>query len=65
MYVCLCQIFEHQFNLVTFTRQHGSYRTLPRLIELSYRTKIIFKEQRSSYINIRLTNVKLCSGVSS
>ncbi len=21
--VCLCQIFAHQFNLVTFTRQHG------------------------------------------
>ncbi len=32
-------------------------------IELSYRIKIIFNKQ--SYINIWLTNVKFCSGVSS
>ncbi len=36
-----------------------------QLIELSHRIKIIFNEQRLSYINIRLTNVKFCSGVSS
>ncbi len=36
-----------------------------QLIELSYRMKIIFNEQRTSYINIRLTNVKFSSGVSS
>ncbi len=36
-----------------------------QLIELSYQIKIIFNEQRSSYINIKLTNVKFCSGVSS
>ncbi len=28
-----------------------------QLIELSYQIKIIFNEQRLSYINIRLTNV--------
>ncbi len=36
-----------------------------QLIELSYQIKIIVNEQRLSYINIRLTNVKFCSGVSS
>ncbi len=35
-----------------------------QLIELSYQIKIIFNVQRLSYINIRLTNVKFCSGVS-
>ncbi len=36
-----------------------------QLIELSNWIKIIFNEQRLSYINIKLTNVKSCSGVSS
>ncbi len=36
-----------------------------QLIELSYRIKIIFNEQRLSYINIKLSNVNFCSGISS
>ncbi len=84
--VCLYQIFAHQFNLVTFTCQYSGNKLyygncavvskdFCQLIELSYRIKIIFNEQRLSYINIRLkkkkkkkkrlTNVTFCSGVSS
>ncbi len=33
-----------------------------QIIELSYQIKMIFNEQRLSYINIKLTNVKFCSG---
>ncbi len=36
-----------------------------QFIELIYQIKIIFNEQRLSYIYIKLTNVKFCSGVSS
>ncbi len=73
--VCLCQIFAHQFNLtlVTFTCQHGGYKLyygklrcrfkwLLSAYWISYRIKMIFNEQRLSYINIRLTNVKFNVG---
>ncbi len=36
-----------------------------QLIELSYQIKIIVNKECLSYIDIRLTNVKFCSGVSS
>ncbi len=36
-----------------------------QLIELSYQIKIILIEQRSSYINIKLTNVNFFSSLNS
>ncbi len=77
MYVCLCVCVRFLHNsltyLVTFTHQHGGnklyygklrcrFKRLLSSFELSYRIKMIFNEQRLSYINIRLTNVKFCSG---
>ncbi len=70
--MCLCQIVDHQFNLVTFTCQHGSNKLYYGKLRISndlsaywsYQIKIIFNEQRLSSINIKLTNVKLCSDVS-
>ncbi len=80
MYVCLCvcvsflhislthnNIYYSTWRLQNFTMVNCAVISnhFCQLIELSYRIKIIFNEQLTSYINIRLTNMKLNSGVSS
>ncbi len=61
--------------MLTFTRQHGGYKLYYGKLRCrfklilsaywSYQIKIIFNEQRLSYINIRLTNATFCSDISS